>query len=228
MSKGPRLSRIGTRATKRANPSNGRHRTTDMESARSARAPLRAIPTEPDDGELLIQTARGNRAAFSQLYDLMMPLVFGISRRVVRDPAQAEEVAQEAMVEVWRTATRFDAERGSARTFVATIAHRRAVDRVRSEQAARRRDHDDATRSVEPPDADTDPGTAMVAAIERNQVRVALDRLTDIQREAIVLAFYDGRTHSEVAAILDVPLGTVKTRIRDGLIRLRDSMGVTA
>jgi RNA polymerase sigma-70 factor (ECF subfamily) len=185
-------------------------------------------PPELDDDDLLARASRGNRDAFSKLYDHVMPLVFGIAKRVVRDPSQAEEVAQEAMVEVWRTAARFDPKRGSARTFIATIAHRRAVDRVRSEQASRRRDHDDARRTVAPTVDETAPDQALLTAIDKHQVRDALERLTEIQREAIVLAYYDGRTQVEVASILDVPLGTVKTRIRDGLIRLRDSMGVTA
>lgn len=199
-----------------------------MDSVRSARGTLTVALPELDDDDLLARTSRGNREAFSELYDHVMPLVFGIAKRVVRDPSQAEEVAQEAMVEVWRTAARFDPDRGSARTFIATIAHRRGVDRVRSEQASRRRDTDNARGTIAPTVDETAPDQALLTAIDKRQVRDALDRLTEIQREAIVLAYYDGRTQVEVASILDVPLGTVKTRIRDGLIRLRDSMGVTA
>ena len=178
------------------------------------------------DDLLLARTARGDQSSFSTLYDRLMPAVFGLCLRVVRDPAQAEEVAQEAMVEVWRIAARFDGGRGSARTFVMTIAHRRAVDRVRSEEASRRREATDARSRSVAPTVEAEPDAAVIESLERQQVRVALDRLTPIQREAVELAYYDGRTHAEVAALLEVPLGTVKTRIRDGLIRLRDSMGV--
>src|SRR3954468_23191600 len=89
-----------------------------------------------DSATLMRAVARGDEAAFERLYELVAPRVYGLARRVVRDPAQAEEVAQEALVEVWRTASRFDSAKGSATAWIFTIAHRRAVDRVRSEQAA--------------------------------------------------------------------------------------------
>ncbi|MDG2026304.1 MAG: sigma-70 family RNA polymerase sigma factor [Acidimicrobiales bacterium] len=116
----------------------------------------------------------------------------------------------------------FDADLGSARAFVSTIAHRRAVDRVRSEEASRRRERADAVKAPVV-DVTAEPEAAAIESLERRLVRSALDRLTDTQREAIVMAYYDGRSYPEVAALLDVPLGTVKTRIRDGLIRLRDT-----
>ena len=116
----------------------------------------------------------------------------------------------------------FDADLGSARAFVSTIAHRRAVDRVRSEEASRRREPADAVKAPVV-DVTAEPEAAAIESLERRLVRSALDRLTDTQREAIVMAYYDGRSYPEVAALLDVPLGTVKTRIRDGLIRLRDT-----
>lgn len=209
------------------NPFRPRRRTTGMDSERSAATPPNAVPSTPDPDALLVQVGRGDRAAFEALYATIAPMVLGVITRVVRDPAQSEEVAQEALVDVWRTATRFDPDRGSARAFVAVIAHRRAVDRVRSEEAARRRDTQDAVLDLHRPDA-VDAGEEVIESFERRQVRNALDDLTDMQREAIVLAYYDGRTQSEVASLLGVPLGTVKTRIRDGLIRLRDTMGVSA
>lgn len=210
------------------NPFRRLRRTRNMDPARAELRVVADPTTAPATDELMQRVARGDRAAFARLYDEVMPLVYGIARRVVRDPAQAEEVAQEAMIDVWRTAVRFSAERGSARTFVATIAHRRAVDRVRSVEASRRRDTADARLADPPPAVVDEPEPAAIDSLERHQVREALAALTDTQREAIVLAYYDGRTHAEVAALLDVPLGTVKTRIRDGLIRLRDTMGVTA
>jgi RNA polymerase sigma-70 factor, ECF subfamily len=178
----------------------------------------------PDEDALLLAVARGDQAAFASLYDRIGSLVHGIVRRVVRDPAQSEEVTQEVMVEVWRTAVRFDPDRGSARTWILTMAHRRAIDRVRSEQAARNRtqrvagqqharDFDEVSERVE-------------VAFEHEQVRTALATLTDLQRQAVELAYYQGHTYREVAELLDTPLGTVKTRMRDGLIRLRDALGV--
>ncbi len=193
-----------------------------MNAEHSAGASPSPLPTAD---ALLSAVGRGDRAAFEALYALIAPTVLGVITRVVRDPAQSEEVAQEALVEVWRTAPRFDPARGSAKTFVATIAHRRAVDRVRAEEASRRRERREAATSTDRPDG-SEPGDRLIERIERRQVRTALGTLTDMQREAIVLAYFDGRTHAEVAALLRVPLGTVKTRIRDGLIRLRDTMGV--
>ena len=208
------------------NPFSLRRRTRGMDSERAATAAPQAVtPADPD--VLLTQVGRGDRSAFEALYPLIAPMVLGVITRVVRDPAQSEEVAQEALVDVWRTAARFDPDRGSARAFVAVIAHRRAVDRVRSEEATRRRDTNDAVLDLNRPDA-ADAGDEVIESFERRQVRSALDGLTDMQREAIVLAYYDGRTQTEVASLLGVPLGTVKTRIRDGLIRLRDTMGVTS
>ncbi len=173
-------------------------------------------------GELLRMVARGDADAFSRLYDLVAPEVYGLVLRVVRDPAQAEEVAQEVLVEVWRSAARFDPSRGKASTWILTIAHRRAIDRVRSEQAAR-----DRTERVGRPEAIApEPvSEAVVGRLDQLRVQAAMASLTDLQRQSIELAYYSGRSHSEIAALLDVPLGTVKTRIRDGLIRLRDTLG---
>lgn len=172
----------------------------------------------------MVLVARGDRGAFAALYDLLGPQVYGVVRRVLRDPAQSEEVAQDVLVEVWRTATRFDRTRGSARGWVLTMAHRRAVDRVRSEQASRDREERVARQDTERP---FDGVAAEVEhRFETQAVREALDQLTAVQREAIELAYYGGNTYREVAVLLDTPLGTVKTRMRDGLIRLRDAMEV--
>jgi len=181
----------------------------------------------PDaDGEegLLQRVARGDEAAFERLYDRVAPLVHGVVLAVVRNPALAEEVTQEVLVEAWRTAPRFDPARGSARSWLLTMARRRAVDRVRSVQASADRDAAVGARELE---RDVDVvSEAVEIRLEQQQVRRCLDGLTGLQREAVSMAFYRGHTHREVAHLLDVPLGTVKTRLRDGLIRLRDCLGV--
>jgi RNA polymerase sigma-70 factor (ECF subfamily) len=155
---------------------------------------------------------------------MLAPRVFGLARRVLRDPAQAEEVAQEALVEVWRTAARFDPTKGSATSWVLTITHRRAVDRVRSAQAGADRERRVVAASGETPYDDV--VETVTSNLEQQQVRRCLKGLTDLQREAITLAYYDGFTYREVAEKLDTALPTIKTRMRDGLIRLRDCLGV--
>jgi RNA polymerase sigma-70 factor (ECF subfamily) len=185
---------------------------------------LSAVPdTSPDD--LLRAVSRGDEQAFGKLYDLVAPRVYGLIRRVLRDPAQAEEVAQEVFVDVWRTAARFDPARGSATAWISTIAHRRAVDRVRSEQAATDRLEFVGRASMETPyDAVSDE---VAARLEHQQVRRCLHDLTELQRQAVTLAYYQGHTYPQVAKLLGAPLPTVKARMRDGLIRLRDCLGVS-
>jgi len=182
-------------------------------------------PTEDERlVELMQLTARGDQDAFAELYDHLAGPVYGLIRRVLRDPAQSQEVAQEVMVEVWRQATRFDAAKGSVKGYVMTVAHRRAIDRVRSAQSATDREMRVGRSAVE---RDYDQvSEAVEHRMEVQQVRRALGVLTNLQREAVQLAYYGGYTHREVSDLLGVPLGTVKTRLRDGLIRLRDEMGV--
>jgi len=182
------------------------------------------VTTTPVDvDQLMSQVADGDQDAFAALYDAVAPRVYGLIRRVVRDAALAEEVAQEALVEVWRNASRFDRARGSAAGWIFTIAHRRAVDRVRAEQAATERERRTARASV-PFD---DVVEEVTARLEQHAVRRCLDALTRVQREAILLAYYRGLTYPEVADRLGAPLPTIKTRMRDGLIRLRDCLGVS-
>ena len=188
---------------------------------------LRPVPDVGDHrspDELLLQTAKGDQASYAALFDHAAPKVVGVCRRVVRDPSMSEEVAQEVLTEVWRSAKRFDPDKGSAMTWIMTIAHRRSVDCVRSSQASRDRDervgHRDHVRPFD------EVAEAVQVRDEHTQVREALESLTDLQREVIDLAYYGGHTYREVAELLDTPLGTVKTRMRDGLIRLRDVMGV--
>ncbi|WP_350348772.1 ECF RNA polymerase sigma factor SigK [Agromyces sp. G08B096] len=175
--------------------------------------------------ELLVATAGGDRDAFSRLYDETAPRVFGLVRRLLVDAAQAEEVTQDVFLEAWQSAARFDPARGAAVTWLLTLAHRRAVDRVRSAQAARDRDLRVGARDLDVPV----DGVAEEAeiAVEHERVAGALAGLSAAQRECLSLAYYDGCSQSEIAARLGVPLGTVKTRLRDGMIRLRDLLGVT-
>jgi RNA polymerase sigma-70 factor (ECF subfamily) len=174
--------------------------------------------------QLLHAVSLGDESAFEALYDRFAGMVHGLARSVVRDPHQAEEVAQEVLLEVWRTAPRFDAERGSARAWISTMAHRRAVDRVRSAQASRNRDQAVGVSQVEIDYDDVSERVETRLDVER--VRSCLDGLTPRQRDAVQLAYYGGHTQTQVATLLKLPLGTVKTRMRDGLIRLRDCLGV--
>ncbi|MER5324324.1 ECF RNA polymerase sigma factor SigK [Streptosporangium roseum] len=179
---------------------------------------------EPGLEDLLAQVALGHEQAFNRVYDLLAGPVFGLARRVVRDRAQAEEVAQEVLVEVWRTASRYDRTRGSALSWVMTMAHRRSVDRVRSAQASADREEKVSRMSGEV--AYDQVSEVVTTRLEGERVRRCLGGLTDLQRQAVTLAYYGGYSYPEVAGLLRVPLGTIKTRMRDGLVRLRDCMGV--
>ncbi|MCU1584888.1 MAG: polymerase subunit sigma [Microbacteriaceae bacterium] len=200
---------------------------------------LRLVPSEtdrPEDFEstgkpatkesLLARVAEGDQEAFGELYDQISPRVFGLIRRLLVDHAQSEEVTQEVFLEIWQSATRYQPSRGGATTWILTMAHRRAVDRIRSSQSGRDRDvkigirdyvaeYDNVAETVE-------------TTIENERVKEALSQLTELQRQAVTLAYYGGYSHSEVAAMLSVPIGTVKTRLRDGMIRLRDELGVAS
>ncbi|MGC4943532.1 ECF RNA polymerase sigma factor SigK [Kribbella sp. DT2] len=169
------------------------------------------------------RVARGDTAAYSELFDRVSPRVFGMVRRVLRDPMQSEEVTQEVMIEVWRLASRYDSTRGSAISWIMTMAHRRAIDRVRAEQASVNRDLVVGTQAI---DVDFDQVTdSVIGQLEAERVRRCLGSLTELQRESITLAYYGGHTYSEVAVLLEAKLPTVKARMRDGLVRLRDCLG---
>jgi len=175
---------------------------------------------------LLRRIAEGDQQAFSRLYDDVAPRVLGLIRRLLIDHAQSEEVAQEVFLEIWQTASRFDENKGGASTWILTMAHRRAVDRIRSSQSSRDRDTKVGIRDFAP-EYDHVSETVEVT-IEHERVKEAMERLTALQRQAVSLAYYGGYSHSEVAALLKVPIGTVKTRLRDGMIRLRDELGVAS
>ncbi|MCX4678408.1 sigma-70 family RNA polymerase sigma factor [Streptomyces sp. NBC_01433] len=180
----------------------------------------------PDLQELLVLVARGDQDAFASVYDAVCGPVLGVVRSVLRDPAQSEEVAQEVLVEVWRTAPRFQSSRGTAMNWVLTLAHHRAVDRVRSAEASAAREHRAALLERTP--AFDEVSEQVETRLEREQVRRCLRNLSELQRQSVTLAYYRGLTYREVSELLSVPLGTIKTRLRDGLIRLRDCLGVSA
>jgi RNA polymerase sigma-70 factor (ECF subfamily) len=186
--------------------------------------PDRALDSSPE--QLLERVAEGDRDAFAQLYDQTAPRVLGLIKRLLKDHAQSEEVTQEVFLEIWQTATRFDRNKGGAASWMLTMAHRRAVDRVRASQSSRDRDTKIGIRDFA---TDYDSVTEQVEIrIEHERVERALGRLTELQRQAVTLAYYGGYTHSEVSTMLHVPIGTVKTRLRDGMIRLRDELGVAS
>ncbi len=171
---------------------------------------------------LLARVARGDERAYEAVYDQTSGWVLGVIRKVLRDPAQSEEVMQEVLLEIWRSAARFDPALGTGGSWVMTLAHRRAVDRVRSERSHVSRELRSAVAEIDYDDVIE----AVEASLERERVQHCLASLTALQRECVNLAYYGGYTYREVAELLGVPAGTVKTRMRDGLIRLRDCLGV--
>ncbi|GGD09086.1 ECF RNA polymerase sigma factor SigK [Nocardioides daphniae] len=197
---------------------------------------LRPLPSEgpepgssggsasPDVAALLRASAQGDQQAFAQFYDATCAQAYGLAVRVLRNPSHAQEVTQEAYLLVWRQSARFDPTRGSALAWLMTIVHRAAVDRVRASESAVRREQ--VWEQVARPLDHDQTAEAAQAALEGHRVRRAVAELTPAQRQAVELAYFGGYTHTEVASMLEVPLGTAKTRIRDGLIRLRDALGV--
>lgn len=195
-----------------------------MDTRRTPRARLGDAQDGEDLTRLLGQVARGDHQAYELVYSELAGPVYGMVRQVLRDPAQSEEVAQEVLLEIWRTASRYDPAKGSPAAWALTIAHRRAIDRVRSETACARREQGVLPGVEHNHDVVAD---AVAASLDQQRVRRCLDSLSSLQRESVTLAYYGGYTYAQVAALLGVALGTVKTRIRDGLIRMRDCMGVS-
>jgi RNA polymerase sigma-70 factor (ECF subfamily) len=176
--------------------------------------------------DLVARSSRGHEDAFAQLYDLTSARIHGLVLRVLRSAEHAAEVTQEVYVEVWRQSARYSPAKGSVLAWMTTMAHRRAVDRVRAVTSEQARDERDALARVEPAVDRVWEDVEQKLDVER--VRRGLESLTEIQREALSLAYFGGYTQTQVAALLQLPLGTVKTRIRDGLIGLRDALGVEA
>ncbi|KUH95225.1 RNA polymerase subunit sigma [Mycolicibacterium acapulense] len=187
---------------------------------RVARLPL--VTTDLD--ELLRQVAEENVEAFATFYDRTRARVFGLVTRVLRDRGYSEETTQDVYLQVWRTARSYDPSAGSPLAWLMTLAHRRAVDRVRSEQAATQREDRYGAATVELPSDHV--ADSVIMRDERRQVANCLGSLTDVQRECIQLAYYEGLTYAQVSERLSANLATIKSRMRDGLRGLRKCLGM--
>lgn len=192
--------------------------------------PEPTAPSMADPGRLLELAAGGDLDAFARFYDLLAPRVYGLALRVLRDPGYAEETVQEVFLQVWKQAVDYRPSLGSVQSWVLTITHRRAVDRVRTESSATRRDEVDAAAMAASGSAASDDVAEQVTErIGRDEdaarVRGCLETLTDTQRESIEMAYFTGLTYREVADRLGAALPTVKSRIRDGLRRLKGCLG---
>lgn len=178
-------------------------------------------PDRDRDNTLIVRVAAGDSDAFAEFYDRWSGWLFALIVRILVDRAQSEEVLQEVFLEIWRSAASFSPGKGSARAWAVTMARRRAVDRVRSSQAAR--DREEQWRDYMP-DVDLTV-QAVEDSLAGEDVRRALDAVGEPQRSTLVMAYFTGLTHTEIARRTGVPLGTVKTRIRNGIARLRKEMG---
>lgn len=168
---------------------------------------------------LLVRTGTGDAAAFSELYDLTSTRVFGLCRRLIRDLAEAEDIAQEAYLEIWAKAGVFDPARGAGTGWMMAIAHHRAVDQVRSTEGARRRDTTYTRNAFRRPGDDTPE--RILAHVEIEEIRVAIRRLSDVRQQALEYAFFTDHTYAQASSLLGIPLGTFKSRVRDGVLALR-------
>ncbi len=171
-------------------------------------------------GDLVARTAAGDRDALGALYDRTAALVHGLALRILGDPGAAEEVTMDVYLQVWRQAVRWDAARGGPTAWLLTIARTRALDRRRSVMLQRRHQAPLAPARALPA-VDGDPEAAALVAERGRVVRAALLRLPAEQRRALELAYFGGLSHAEIARTLAAPLGTVKTRIRSAMLRLR-------
>jgi RNA polymerase sigma-70 factor (ECF subfamily) len=177
----------------------------------------------PTDEDLLLAAARGDQEAIGRLYDRHQGTMYGLAMRITNDASLAQDVVQEAMLGVWRNASRFDASRAKARTWMLALVHHRAIDAVRRRRA-----------SVALPEPDVPPPAALVlpdiwddvaGRLDAAAIRDALGRVPAMQREVIELAYFGGRTQQEIAQQVGIPLGTVKSRVRLGLLALRAELG---
>lgn len=179
-----------------------------------------------DENDLLGRVAAGDRRSFAELYDRTAPRVLGLVTRLLRDPAQSEEVTQEVYLELWQNAARFDGSRGSALSWMLTVARRRAIDRVRASQSSRDRDMRIGIRDQ--PVAFDVVAETVDTQFDNDEVRVAMSKISAVQRQAIELAYFESLTQAEISERLGVKIPTIKTRLRDGLMALRRAMAVEA
>ncbi len=173
--------------------------------------------------DLLARLAQGDSSALSALYDETSRPVYGLCLRILGDPADAEETTLDVFTQAWRQAARYDAARGEVVTWLLTLAHSRAIDKLRSRASVRKREQglDEAAEFVSP---SSDPETSSAASQRARRVRKALDVLSADQRQVIELAYFEGLTHVEIAERIRQPLGTAKSRIRLGMIKLREAL----
>ena len=180
-------------------------------------------PAGPTDEDLLLAASQGDQEAIGRLYDRHQGTMYGLAMRITNDAGLAQDVVQEALLGVWRNASRFDPSRAKARTWMLSLVHHRAIDALRRRRA-----------SVALPEPDVPPPAALVVPdiwddvvgrLDAAAVRAALGRVPALQREVIELAYFGGRTQQEIAQHVGIPLGTVKSRVRLGLLALRAELG---
>jgi RNA polymerase sigma-70 factor (ECF subfamily) len=174
------------------------------------------------DSELLHAVARGDEAALASLYDRYRLILFGLILRILHSRPEAEDILQDVFIQVWKTAANFDESRGRPFTWLVTLARSRAIDRLRA-LGSRQRVADEAMQAA--PESTSDSEADALQSEQRGVVRAALKELPAEQREALVLAYFEGLTQTEIAARLGAPLGTIKTRMRSGMIKLRELLG---
>ncbi|MFS0897175.1 sigma-70 family RNA polymerase sigma factor [Mycolicibacterium litorale] len=187
--------------------------------------PVRLPIVTTDLDELLRQVAQRDVDAFAALYDRTRARVYGMVTRVLRDPGYSEETTQDIYLQVWRSAGSYDPSAGSPMSWLLTLAHRRAVDRVRSEEAASQRESRYGAATVDPP-ADH-VADSVILLDERRRVVDCMESLTDLQRESIRLAYYEGLTYVQVSERLSANLATIKSRMRDGIRGLKNCLGIS-
>ncbi len=180
--------------------------------------------TAADDVAAVKRAARGDDAALAELYDRHGRFVFSLALRIVRDSGEAEDVTQDVFVQLWRQAARFDVERGNVVAWLCTMTRTRAIDLLRRRRVRADTNAPVEAHMAEPTDAAPRQDVVVEWSERASTIRSAVDSLPLLQRLAVELAFYDGLTHSEIATHLEVPLGTVKTRVRQGLLKIRDHL----